>query len=389
MKGVPILKYTANGNNFVIVDETRRPFLTEKEKSAFAYRATDINYGVGSDNLLIIQPCTPKILRTISGNRGYWNKVPDASKADYIFRMFEPNGVEAFSCANGLMCIANYFGRQYGIESTRIMTEIPTGVPKVVSIGTYADTAMSWANMGIPRRIPPNLVEPSTTTPYDDTIDTIANIEITFRKYDLAPFSDRQSLKISGYLVFTGEPHLVIFSDFGLSLKGLPETIFVTSLRDTPELRKEEKRVTFGSWLVHHIGTYLNREYAHIFPSGINVDFVSFNKKAEVVEYRSFERGIYRETLACGTGALAVSFVARRLNFLDTNPIIAWPHRSRWHEPDAQILVREDESGWILYGSPVPLFEGSFLLQDTVDETRDLQGPEDSPQTRILAEVMV
>ena len=36
MKDVPILKYTSYGNNFVIVDETQEPILTEAEKSEFA-----------------------------------------------------------------------------------------------------------------------------------------------------------------------------------------------------------------------------------------------------------------------------------------------------------------------------------------------------------------
>lgn len=386
---IPIVKYTANGNNFVIIDEIPNSILAEKAKSGFAYRATDINFGVGSDNLLTIQPCAQEILQTINGNREYWKRIPDASPADYVFRMFEPNGIEAFSCANGLICIASHLGRRYGIESARVMTEIPTSQPKVVSIGTYLDTGMSWANVGIPRRIPSNMVQRSFLTPHTEKIDAIENIEIKFRKHDLGPFSDGESLKISGYLTFTGEPHLVVFPHFGFSLKELKKALFVSSLGEASDDRREERRVAFGSWLIHHIGTYINREYAHIFPVGININFVSFDETAGAIEYRCFERGLNRETLSCGTGALAISFIARQFDFSDTNPSIVWPHRSRWHDPDAQVLVKEGEGGWIIFGSPEPLFEGLFLTEVAPTETINIGDYRHLDQPQVLTEVMI
>jgi diaminopimelate epimerase len=362
MKNVPFFKSTAYGNNFVIVDETHTPILKEPEKSGFAYQATNINYGIGSDNFLIIQSCKPEILKSIHKTRRYWDEFPDAKTADYIFRMFEPDGVEAFCCANGLLCIAQYLNYRYGIESAQVMTEIPTSKPKVVSIGTHLKSGTNWANLGHPRRISPKIADLSVTNPYDSVIDIIENIKITFRAHDLAPFSPEHSLKISGYLVFTGEPHLIVFSDNGFSLKQLPEMIFISSCQDSSKMEKVEKRVTFGSWLVHHIGNYLNKHYTHVFPAGMNINFVRVDKDAGSLEFRCFERGINRETLACGTGALAVSFVARQLNLVETDKIILWPHRCRWHDPEAQILVNKDRKGWLLHGNPVRLFEGVYAF---------------------------
>ncbi len=370
MKNVPFFKSTSYGNNFVIVDETHTPILTEPEKSGFAYQATNVNYGIGSDNFLIIQPCKPEILREIHRARHYWDDLPDVKTADYIFRMFEPNGVEAYCCANGLMCIAQYLNKRYGIESARIMTEIPTATPKVVSIGTHPESGTNWANLGHPRRISAKIANPSITNPYDEVIDAIKNIKITFRAHDLAPFSQVHSLKISGYLVFAGEPHLVNFSDNGFSLKQVPDMIFTSSCQDNSKMEKVEKRVTFGSWLVHHIGTYLNKRYTDIFPVGMNINFVKVNKEAGALEFRSFERGINRETLACGTGAWAVSFVSRRLNLVDSKSIILWPHRCRWNDPEAQIFVNEDKGGWLLYGKPIMLFEGAFAFQKSLNEQK-------------------
>ena len=176
MKHIPFIKYTSYGNNFVILDETFESVLTENEKSRFAYQATNINFGVGSDNLLIIQPCTPQILNDINRTRNYWSELPDSMNADYIFRMFEPDGVEAFSCGNGLMSAADYLFRHYGVRHAKMLTEIPTGRPKVVSIGTDPEKETNWANMVRPRPMPDNMVDPSIRKPTDDNFDIIQNI---------------------------------------------------------------------------------------------------------------------------------------------------------------------------------------------------------------------
>jgi diaminopimelate epimerase len=164
---------------------------------------------------------------------------------------------------------------------------------------------------------------------------------------------------------------MVIFPDTDFSITELSKLVFIASHKKSSPVQKPEERVAFGSWLVDHIGNYLNREYKHLFPAGINVNFVREDKSSGALEYRCFERGIYRETLACGTGALAVSFVARRLNLNNTNQIIVWPHLSRWTDPHAQIVVQANEIGWLLFGNPFLLFEGAFLFQTNPNDRRD------------------
>ncbi|RJQ60512.1 MAG: diaminopimelate epimerase [Desulfobacteraceae bacterium] len=362
MSIIPFVKTTSYGNNFVIVDETEQPALTEFDKPDFAYQATNPNFGVGSDNFLVIQPCTKKVLKTINQERDYWRKLPNSSAADFIFRMFEPDGKEALCCGNGLMCIAELLFRRYGIESTRIMTEIPSMSPKIKIIGTDAESKASWANMGYPRRIPCSLLGKDAIEPYDDAIEFLHNLPVRFRAHDLSPFSHKLSLEISGYLVFTGEPHMVVFTDSGFSIEELRNLMFIRS-RTGGAPDSPEKRVAFGSWLIHHIGTSVNRLYGHLFPFGININFVHSDENSEALEYRCFERGIFRETLACGTGAVAVSFVSRRLNRIGQDRIRVLPHRCRWEQPDAEILVFKDKSGWFLYGRPLHLFEGQFLMR--------------------------
>ena len=365
MKQVPFSKLTSFGNNFVVVDETDGIILSEIEKSDFAYQATNMNFGVGSDNFLVVQTCSQETLQAINEVRGYWETPPDSESADFIFRMFEPDGEEAFSCGNGLMSIAKYLFNRYGIESARIMTEIPTPEPEIITIGTDTENASNWANMGHPRQMPEELVCGSKMKPLDDVISTVSNMKIRFRMHDLAPFSKKQTETLSGYLVFTGEPHMVILADPGFTIQELPKMIFIATDENRSEKNKEEKRVAFGSWLVHHIGSYLNRQYTDLFPSGMNVNFVKLHQHNGTIEYRCFERGIYRETLACGTGALAVSCVARMLNLVDTNPLVVYPHRSRWENPDSELLVMQEESGWRLNGKPMMLFSGEFNYQKT------------------------
>ena len=369
MKKVIFTKYTSYGNNFVIVDETNNSMLQECEKSTFAYQATNTHFGVGSDNFLVIQPRSKDVLEKINNTRHYWSDLTDIKSADFVFRMFEPDGVEALCCANGLMCVANYLYHTYGIETAKILTEIPTRDPKVVSIGTNSKFGQSWINLGFPRRNPENIVNFKNTIVFDKDIDVLKNIQIWFRKYDLEPFSNKRLLELTGYLIFTGEPHMVVFSDMDWSIKGLTDLMFIFSQKGNPDPEKCEKRVEFGTWLVNHVGNTLNNKYRNIFPSGINVNFVQLHSRQDVLEYRCYERGVYKETLSCGTGALASAFVAKKLSLINSNKIAIWPHRCRWDEPEAEILVKTNKDGWILNANPIKLFDGEFLYRQSLRKT--------------------
>lgn len=360
MKKIPFVKYTMHGNKFSLLDETLGPVLTESEKSGFAYRATNIYYGIGSDNFLVIQPCNSKILKKINDVHHYWGELPDPSSSDYIFRMFEPDGKEAFSCGNGLMCISNYLHRQYGVKSVRIMTEIPTSTPKVLTVGTDLEKKMNWANMGPPRKIPPGMANLPVTVSHDHGIEFVKNLKINYSNNGLSGSEKKTSLELSGYLVFTGEPHLVVFMDAGLTPKKLADHIFNSCCRKMSE--NENIKNDSSSRLVHQIGMFLNRNYSEYFPEGLNINFVRIPKGSEIIEYRCFERGINRETWACGTGAVAASFIARCLNMLTANEITVWPYISRLHDPSAHICVKEKEDDYILYGKPLLLFEGNFFV---------------------------
>jgi diaminopimelate epimerase len=361
-------KFTSYGNNFIIVDETQGPQLKEDEKSRFACQVTNVNYGIGADGVLFLQPYRSDILAEINAIRHYWEQLPVYHHLDTMFRIFEPNGVESFSCGNGLMCMARFLNHQYNIASTRILTQIPTQRPKVITIGTDLQSQTNWANMGSPGQVPPDIVNKANMNSLDNDIDIIDDISITFRLGDLHPFSNEATLDLTGFLVYTGEPHLVIFAETGFSIDELSKVLFLSSHRVTPANEPHERRIMFGSWLINHIGMHLNKRYTHIFPKGINVNFFHIPAGNNVLEYRCFERGINAETLACGTGAVAVSFVARRLKLIKTKQTTVWPYRSRWYDPDAFILIDQNKNGWSLYGKPMMLLEGKFKMEKYLSE---------------------
>lgn len=363
MKRIPFIKCTAYGNNFVVLDEIQAQLLSEPEKLHFAYQATNMYFGIGSDSFLVIQPYKPKILREINNIHHYWDNIPDSLNADYIFRIFEKTGAESSSCGNGLICVANYLYHQYGIEFARIITEIPTSSPEVVTIGTNFGEEVNWVNMGYPRRISPQMAEPSVLTPYNKNIDMVKDITVVFDHKSLPFVKNKTSLILSGYLVFTGEPHVVVFPETEFSLPELANRLFIGSNQEGLSLRDGDNEFDFSTWLVDYIGTYINQNYTNIFPVGMNINFVRIHKNTEILEYRCFERGINRETLACGTGAVAIACVVQSLNMLSTHPVTVWPHCCRWYDPSATIHVKESEKGWVLYGHPIIVFEGMFILR--------------------------
>ena len=382
LREIDFQKFTSYGNNFIVVDETQGHQLSEEEKARFACQVTNVNYGIGADGVLFLQPYRSDILAEINAIRHYWDQLPACPRVEIMFRIFEPNGTESFSCGNGLMCLASFLNRKYNIASTNILTQIPTKQPKVITIGTDPQKGMNWANMGSPEQVSQEIINKSNMKPLDADIDIIEDISITFRLGDLQPFSNETSLYLTGFLVYTGEPHFVIFPETGFSINDLSKVLFISSHKATPDSEPLERRIMFGSWLINHIGMYLNNRYAHIFPSGINVNFADVPSGNNVLEYRCFERGINKETLACGTGALAVSFVARRLEFIKSNQIIVWPHRSRWYDPDGFILIDQNNDCWSLYGKPMMLLKGRFIFEKYLSEQIAAVNSEESNKTQ-------
>lgn len=133
--------------------------------------------------------------------------------------------------------------------------------------------------------------------------------------------SNVKQLYIGGrevHFLDTGVPHAVIF---------VPDV-------QTIDLMNE------GAVLRHHPSFQ---------PKGTNVNFASLQSDGSI-RVRTFERGLEGESIACGTGAVAVGVVARGQN----------PVRICFAGGEIEIYV--EESGVKMVGEAVEVFEGVYLM---------------------------
>ncbi len=355
-----VVKSSCFGNSFVIYDGTDEGELEEINFPELARQATDTQFGIGADNFLVILDCTAENLHAINSVNGYWKNIPEI-KANFIFRMFEPDGQEALCCGNGLMCIAQYLSEIHHIESSSIMTEIPLERVNVTTIGYAQSKAYGWVNLGTPRKLPNDIRTECASDDIIGEIQTINNLLIQFRHHDLDTYSTDTEIILSGHMIFTGEPHLVfLLDDEDSPLAGLSDAIFASADSSSDAGPLLQRRYSFGTWLVEHIGQYLNTHYQNRFPAGINVNFARKDENTGGIEYRCYERGVYKETLACGTGAVAVAYVADYFHGQSGSSIKIIPHRCRWFHPHAIMAVYNNDDGWVLEGQPDIVAEIGF-----------------------------
>ena len=358
MNRIPFVKYTSCGNSFVIVDELLETHLDETSRARLAWQAVNPYFGVGCDNLIVLQRSTDRNLADINEAHGYWDSPPSAELAEVLFRMFEPNGDEAFCCGNGLACVAHYLQERHAMSRVRILTEIPLDSPRALEIGSAAFGRCGWVRLPPPRPTPQTLVDRTRLEP-DQGLERLRGIRIELRAHDLEPLSNATRIELDGHLVFTGEPHLVLYPETGISLPELGGALFSSTIPHHTDTSGVCHRVNFGTTLLRRIGYHLNRRHRELFPAGINVNVVRVDETAGAIEYRTYERGIEHETLACGTGAVAAVHATAALGLLRRDRYTVWPHRCRWYEPDTCIEVhRETNQDWVLQTMPRMLFEG-------------------------------
>ena len=125
MKSVPFFKVVGSGNDFILLDQRRKPF--SGDPSRFAQTWCDRKRGVGADGLLLALP---------------------SRKAAARMRIFNPDGSEAEMCGNGLRCLVRYLyskpegsgaasssrGHQNG-KSRSLSVETPAGLMRAQIIG--------------------------------------------------------------------------------------------------------------------------------------------------------------------------------------------------------------------------------------------------------------
>jgi diaminopimelate epimerase len=183
---------------------------------------------------------------------------------DCSMRLFEPAGNEADMCGNGIRCIAAYLMERLEKHEVDILTR--DGLKHISRVGGEYSV-----EMGEIRTTRADLR--SYITDKGKTTDSMLAMTIK---------ADGRDYK--GSIVNSGEPHIVVRA------KDL-EALDMVAIGDS--VNEDRRR----------------------FPKGVNVNFVEV-AGPHSIRVRTYERGVYDETLACGTGATASAAVALLLGWV-------------------------------------------------------------------------
>lgn len=110
--------------------------------------------------------------------------------------------------------------------------------------------------------------------------------------------------------------------------------------------------------------------HADVFSHGANVTLASPRESG--FDQRTYERGIEGETRSCGTGAVAVAAVARKLGLTEDESVAV-------HPPGGQLTVRFSARGALLAGPTEREFEGRVSVgpSRTVEIERNVEATGD------------
>ncbi len=229
-----------------------------------------------------------------------------SQQADVRMRMFNSDGSEAEMCGNGIRCVAKYAYDHGLVSNQKIRVETGAGVlPLQLFTNEAGRVEKVRVNMGEPRLTRSQL--PMNGPSEEQVIG--GELQILDRTFEIS-------------CVSMGNPHCVIFVD------------------DVDTFAVEK----YGPAIENH----------PLFPKRINVEFVEVLSPTEVKQ-RTWERGA-GETLACGTGASAVTVagvLTSRTERRITNHLRGGDLEMEWAEDGCIYMT----------GPAVQVFEGDFLPQ--------------------------
>jgi len=226
-----------------------------------------------------------------------------SEKADLRMRMFNADGSEAEMCGNGVRCVAKYAYDHGLVDKTEITVETLAGVLPLQLI-THAQGRVEKVrvNMGTPQLKRAEI--PMDGTPDEEAVGV--KLTVADRTFTVT-------------CVSMGNPHCVIFVD------------------------------DVESFPVEHYGALIERH--DLFPQRTNVEFVEVISP-RVVRQRTWERGA-GETLACGTGAAAVTVAGVRSGLTEKSILN--------HLRGGDLEMRWCENGEIsMTGPAVEVFAGDY-----------------------------
>ena len=195
--------------------------------------------------------------------------IEEAKDADAFMRLFEQDGGEADMCGNGIRCVASYLIKKLRKDDVHILTR--DGVKRVSRLGN--EYRVQMGPVRTQRRDLSKYI-----TDEGNGSDSLLNLQV-----------NATGKIMMGSLVNTGEPYLVFRCEnvAAVDVKSIGE-----------EINHDRKR----------------------FPHGMNINFMQIIGPHEI-NNRTYERGVYDETMACGTGATASAVVSLLLHLVEPGPI--------------------------------------------------------------------
>lgn len=190
-----------------------------------------------------------------------------SEKADFRMRMFNADASEGKMCGNGIRCVAKYVYDRGLTRKKSIDIETLAGIKHIDMLVEAGAVREATVDMGKP----------------------------IFKCEEIPMISDHFMFVDQGLVLCEAGSEQVVYNGTAISV-GNPH--FVTFVDDVEKLNLPE----LGPQFEHH----------KLFPEGVNTEFVQVVDE-NTVKFRVWERGS-GETLACGTGASAVTVATIMLN---------------------------------------------------------------------------
>lgn len=233
--------------------------------------------------------------------------IKNSEKADFCMDMYNADGSRGEMCGNGIRCVAKYVYDHGLTDRDEITIETLAGIKTLKLTIENGKAVKVRVNMGKPILNPEDIPvraerEPVVKEP----------IEVCGKMWEMT-------------CVSMGNPHAVVFLD--------------TPVKDFP-------LETFGPHFEEH----------ERFPRRINTEFVRVLDR-HTLEMRVWERGS-AETLACGTGACAVTVAAVLNGFCGRKVLI------RLLGGDLEIEWNEEDGCVYMTGPAVTVFDGEIDLPE-------------------------
>lgn len=124
---IPFSKYTGCGNDFILIDNRNEVY--PKNEVDLIDRLCDRQFGVGADGVILLE---------------------QSERADFVMRIFNPDGSEAEMCGNGIRCLGKFL-QELEIEGTQFTIEVMSRAYPLrlhddgnVSIGMLPPPHIDW-----------------------------------------------------------------------------------------------------------------------------------------------------------------------------------------------------------------------------------------------------